>query len=54
MIDLERTEMVLFDFDDTLCIHEVHGDVEMQEFKFDIDVLKYGIDAWRGMPSVHM
>lgn len=54
MINLENTKVILFDFDDTLCIHEEHQSNEEQKRIYNKNVLKEGIQAWSGKPNIHM
>jgi beta-phosphoglucomutase-like phosphatase (HAD superfamily) len=55
MIDLDNVDFVLFDYDDTLCIHSKHE--ESKEFRRNINarILKEGIKAWDDCkPNNHM
>ena len=55
MINFGRIKIVLFDFDDTLCIHEEHGDSPEEQMKYDKSVLTNGAGAWSHLrPSRHM
>lgn len=48
-------KLVLFDFDDTLCIHEEHGDSPEEQMGYNKRVLTEGAGAWSNlMPSRHM
>lgn len=47
MINFDNLKMVLYDFDDTLCIHENHyRDTDESIYSHNIDVLKNGADSW--------
>ena len=55
MIDLEKVKMVLYDFDDTLCIHEDHSSSKDSDAEYDVRVLKDGYKAWpNARPNSHM
>lgn len=55
MINLENTKLVLFDFDDTLCIHKKHGNNSENEKKYYREVLRFGAKAWSNCDkSPHM
>lgn len=52
MVDLEKIEICLFDFDDTLCIHDEHGeDSPEQLVKYFSKIFRYGVDMWRNSSS---
>ena len=46
MINLDSIKIVLFDFDDTLCIHTNHSWNEDIEFSQTISILQLGKNAW--------
>lgn len=55
MIDFGKIKMVLFDFDDTLAIHEWHDNSPEEQLKYDKSVLTDGAGAWSHLrPSRHM
>lgn len=55
MINLDNTELVLFDFDDTLCIHRNHKDTEEGEHKYNVNILRHGEFTWKDCDiSIHM
>lgn len=55
MLVLDSICMVLFDFDDTLCIHDNHSDGYPSEQQYNIDVLLHGKDYWQtSKPNKHM
>ena len=39
MLVLDNIKVVLWDFDDTLCIHEFHGSDSDSEHLYNVDVL---------------
>lgn len=45
MLNLNKVKLVLWDFDDTLCIHEFHGSDVDSEHRYNVDVLIHGKDA---------
>lgn len=55
MLVLENIKVVLWDFDDTLCIHKFHGSDSDSEHMYNVDVLLHGKDAWNtGKPNIYM
>ena len=48
MIRFDLLKMVLYDFDDTLCIHTNHTSNEDQVHRHEVDVLVHGKDTWNG------
>lgn len=46
MINLDNIQLVLFDFDDTLCIHKDHRSSEVKDLQYNINVLRIGADTW--------
>lgn len=44
--NLQDLDMVLFDFDDTLCIHAEHGGSEELDQEWMVKVLRKGAAAW--------
>ena len=54
MIDLKDIQMVLFDFDDTLCIHNNHGHTPSDEIALEVEVYR-GNNPWnKHSKSIHM
>lgn len=55
MINLDQLKCVLYDFDDTLCIHKDHRESGSREAAYDSDVLLNGAGAWRDCATnLHM
>ena len=55
MIALENIKIVLWDFDDTLCMHEFHDGNGDSDHMYNVDVLLHGTDAWNTCkPNIHM
>ena len=55
MIDFNLIKFVLFDFDDTLCIHKKHSSNSQDDLEYDKKVLLMGSRAWNNMDkSIHM
>lgn len=54
MINLDEIKLVVYDFDDTLCIHEKHSDSEDEEHLYNITVLKEGSKAYTGSTNIQM
>lgn len=55
MISLDKIKIVLWDFDDTLCIHEFHGNNPENEHQYNVNILLYGKDAWSaGKVNIHV
>lgn len=53
MLDINKIKIVLFDFDDTLCIHPMHGSINTEPNVSS--VLKYGADTWSHCSAnIHM
>ena len=46
MINLDKIKIVLWGFDDTLCIHEFHSGDSDSKRMYNFDVLFNGKDAW--------
>ena len=44
--DLSKVKLVLWDFDDTLCIHSWHGNNDNQTHDYNTRVLREGTGAW--------
>ena len=47
MIKIGQLKCVLYDFDDTLCIHRDHRESESSKADYDRDVFLNGAGAWR-------
>ena len=55
MLVLENVKIVLYGFDDTLCIHKFHESDYDSEHLYNIDVLLHSNKAWSTCkPSIHM
>ena len=57
MFDLEKVKMVLFDFDDTLCIHSNHEFCESNKIDYMIEMVKGNRNYWdeKGcLPNIQM
>ena len=46
MIDLKNLKLVLYDFDDTLCIHKYHEDNDDLDHLYNINILVGGSEAF--------
>ena len=47
MIDFNKLKMVLWDFDDTLCVHKNHKNLAENDLTYNVNVLLKGKDAWK-------
>lgn len=55
MIDLKNLKLVLYDFDDTLCIHKCHEDNDDLDHLYNINILVGGLAAFNdGSTSLFM
>lgn len=54
MVDIENLKLVLYDFDDTLCIHGKHRGSREVDLTYDISVLAGNHDYSDCKPNVHM
>lgn len=55
MVKLDSLKMVLYDFDDTLCIHNNHTLYESSLHRHNVSVIRKGVGAWdNASVSSHM
>ena len=47
MIDFNNLKFVIYDFDDTLCIHSTHNYSDKDNKVYNEDVIKKGKDTWK-------
>lgn len=46
MFDLKDIKMVLFDFDDTLFVHDKHNRTRNHAYDYQVDIYSKGVDCY--------